>query len=173
MKNYYYLIIVLFLTILYPKAYSNDRYIAFIDVDKIVYESNIGVIEIGNIQSRFKKQYETFKIKEDSLVAQKKEILTKKNILSNDETDKLINNFNIEFQKFNQEKNNFDKNINDEKIEKINKLLKELNSILTNYAEENSIDLIIKKKDIIIGKTSLDITEDIMEIFNKEVKKLN
>jgi len=56
---------------------------------------------------------------------------------------------------------------------KINKLLQQLNSILSSYAVENSIDLIIKKKDIIIGKSSLDITEDIMKIFNNKVKQLN
>ena len=58
-------------------------------------------------------------------------------------------------------------------IMKINKLLQQLNSILSSYAVENSIDLIIKKKDIIIGKSSLDITEDIMKIFNNKVKQLN
>ena len=67
----------------------------------------------------------------------------------------------------------FDNNINEERIVKINKLLQQLNSILANYAEENAIDLIIKKKDIIIGKSSLDITDDIMKIFNNKVKQLN
>jgi outer membrane protein len=87
----------------------------------------------------------------------------------------LINNYNKEFEKFKKEKIDFDNNIDEERIVKINKLLKRLNSILSSYAEDNSIDLIIKKKDIIIGKNSLDITDDIMRIFNKDVKnfKLN
>ena len=51
--------------------------------------------------------------------------------------------------------------------------VQQLNSILSSYTVENSIDLIIKKKDIIIGKSSLDITEDIMKIFNNKVKQLN
>ena len=85
----------------------------------------------------------------------------------------MINIYNEEFEKFKKEKNNFDKNINEERIMKINKLLQQLNYILSSYAVENSIDLIIKKKDIIIGKSSLDITEDIMKIFNNKVKQLN
>jgi outer membrane protein len=85
----------------------------------------------------------------------------------------MINIYNEEFEKFKKEKNDFDNNINEERIMKINKLLQQLNSILSSYAAENSIDLIIKKKDIIIGKSSLDITEDIMKIFNNKVKQLN
>ena len=173
MKSYYNLVFFLFLIILPFKAFSNVKIITFIDVDQIVYKSNIGSKEIGSINSRIDKQYEIFKNNELDLIAQKEEILSKKNILSKSELDKMINNYNKEFEKFNKEKNNFDNNINEERIVKINKLLQQLNSILSSYAVENSIDLIIKKKDIIIGKSSLDITDDIMKIFNNKVKQLN
>ena len=33
--------------------------------------------------------------------------------------------------------------------------------------------MIINKENILIGKTSLDVTEDILDLFNKNVKKLN
>ena len=50
-----------------------------------------------------------------------------------------------------------------------------LNRILGKYAKDNSASLIIQKKNIVIGKTEMDITKPILEIFNKEVKdvKLN
>ena len=173
MKSCKYFVIFLIILVLPLKANSNEKIIAFVDVDQIVYKSNIGNKEIGSINLRFEKQYEIFKNKELELISQQEEILRKKNILSKTELDKLINNFNKEFEKFKNEKIDFDNNINEERIVKINKLLQQLNSILSKYAEENSIDLIIKKKDIIIGKTSLDITDDIMKIFNKEIVKLN
>jgi len=173
MKSYYNLVFFLFLIILPLKAFSNVKVITFIDIDQIVYKSNIGSKEIASINSRFEKQYEIFKNKELDLIGQKEEILSKKNILSKAELDKMINIYNEEFEKFKKEKNDFDNSINEERIMKINKLLQQLNSILSSYAAENSIDLIIKKKDIIIGKSSLDITEDIMKIFNNKVKQLN
>ena len=173
MKSYYNLVFFLFLIILPLKAFSNVKVITFIDIDQIVYKSNIGSKEIASINSRFEKQYEIFKNKELDLIGQKEEILSKKNILSKAELDKMINIYNEEFEKFKKEKNDFDNSINEERIMKINKLLQQLNSILSSYAVENSIDLIIKKKDIIIGKSSLDITEDIMKIFNNNVKQLN
>jgi len=173
MKSYKYLVIYLILIVLPIKVNSNEKIITFINVDQIIYKSNIGSKEIGSINSRFEKQYEIFKKKELDLIAKKEEILSKKNILSKAELDKIINIYNEEFEKFKKEKNDFDNSINEERIMKINKLLQQLNSILSSYAVENSIDLIIKKKDIIIGKSSLDITEDIMKIFNNNVKQLN
>src|SRR6056300_310084 len=134
MKSYYNLVFFLFLIILPLKAFSNVKIITFIDVDQIVYKSNIGSKEIGSINSRIDKQYEIFKNKELDLIAQKEEILSKKNILSKVELDKMINIYNKEFEKFNKEKNNFDNNINEERIVKINKLLQQLNSILSSYA---------------------------------------
>jgi len=173
MKSYKYLVIYLILIVLPIKVNSDEKTITFIDVDQIIYKSNIGSKEIGSINSRFEKQYEIFKKKELDLIAKKEEILSKKNILSKAELDKIINIYNEEFEKFKKEKNDFDNSINEERIMKINKLLQQIKSILSSYAVENSIDLIIKKKDIIIGKSSLDITEDIMKIFNNNVKQLN
>ena len=44
--------------------------------------------------------------------------------------------------------------------------------ILAEYANDNSISIIFQKKNIIIGKTELDITEDILKILNANHKKI-
>ena len=49
-------------------------------------------------------------------------------------------------------------------------MVQSLNKILSKYAEENNISLVMKKKYIVIGKTGLDITDNVLKIFNKEVK---
>ena len=49
-------------------------------------------------------------------------------------------------------------------------MVDKLNSILSKFADENQISLIIQKKFIVIGKSTLDITDKILDIFNKEVK---
>jgi hypothetical protein len=89
MKSYNYLIVVVVLIILSLKAYSNEKIITFIDIDQIVYKSNIGSKEIGSINLIIEKQYEIFRDKEVNLTALKEEILSKKNILSETELDKI------------------------------------------------------------------------------------
>ena len=53
------------------------------------------------------------------------------------------------------------------------KLIKSLNPIFSEYAKKNDISMLIQKKNIIMGKTDLDITEDILIIVNKEIKMIN
>jgi len=50
--------------------------------------------------------------------------------------------------------------------------LKIINEILAEYSTKNKISLIMKKKNIIIGKTELDITKNILSLLNDKIKKV-
>ena len=54
----------------------------------------------------------------------------------------------------------------------VNEILKHINEILTKYSQDKSISLIIEKKNVVIGKTDLDVTSDILSLLNKKVKKI-
>ena len=58
------------------------------------------------------------------------------------------------------------------KISATKKLIKKLNPILSEYSEKNSISIILQKRDIIIGKNSLNITDDIIKILDENVKEI-
>ena len=45
--------------------------------------------------------------------------------------------------------------------------------ILAEYAKNNNIDMVIQKKNIIMGKTDLDITNQILKIVDKKISKLD
>ena len=44
--------------------------------------------------------------------------------------------------------------------------------ILMDYSSEKSISFILPKQSIIIGKSELDITKDIVVILNKKIKSI-
>ena len=48
--------------------------------------------------------------------------------------------------------------------------MKKRNPILTNYAKENNITLILEKKNILVGVKTLDVTNVILNLLNKETK---
>ena len=56
-------------------------------------------------------------------------------------------------------------------LKNINKLMKLINPILINYSNDNSISMILKKKDLVIGKSELDITDEIIIIINRDIKQ--
>ena len=54
-----------------------------------------------------------------------------------------------------------------------NQILKIVNDILAEYSTKNNILLIVDKKNIIIGKTLLDITDDILKIVDEKIEKIS
>ena len=57
------------------------------------------------------------------------------------------------------------------KVENTNNLLKLINPILAKYSTEKKISIILQKKNLIIGKTELDITDEIIKIIDSEIKE--
>ena len=83
-----------------------------------------------------------------------------------DELKSKINNY----KKYRQEKID---SVSKKKIDATSKLLKEITPILTDFSKKNKISLILKKKDIVLGRTDLEITNAIIEIVNSKVKKIS
>ena len=65
-----------------------------------------------------------------------------------------------------EELNNF--NLRKEKISK--SFLIEINKVLREYAESNNIDMILSSSQMLIGKSNLDVTENILKEVNNKIK---
>ncbi len=169
----FFLYIFLFNIILINPLKTENLPTYFVDVQKILTESNAGKKLTKSISDKVNKNLKIFENEEIDLKKKEDEILKQKNILSKEELDNKIVKFKQEVQSFNSKKKKFDLDINNERLKSINKMVKILNEILANYASENSIGLIIQKKNILIGKSELDITNDILKIFNNQVKSIN
>jgi len=48
--------------------------------------------------------------------------------------------------------------------------MKEINPIIINYVKENSISVVLNKKNILIGQASYDITNDLLDLVNIKLK---
>ena len=51
-------------------------------------------------------------------------------------------------------------------------LLSELSKIVSDYAKENSISIVLPKKNIFLGKVELDISNSILDVLNKKLKEV-
>ena len=170
MKYLFRIIIIFFL--ISNISYSSEK-IAFVDIDLIINSSDLGKKLNKNLNEKIKKEDERLKKKEKDLKSKEDKILNQKNVLSEDELNKLLVNLRKEIQNFRQERISINNKFRDQKLKETNSLVSNLNNILANYAEKNSISLIIQKKNIVIGKSELDITKNILDIFNSEVKSIS
>ena len=147
-----------------------EKKIAFIDIDKIINQSEFGKKSFKKIDNDFKNENEKLSKIEKSLVLKEQEILKQKNVLSEDELNSKILDLKKEINNFQKNRKLINEKFNKIRLDKTNEMVQSLNVILSKYADENDISLVIQKKFIVIAKSGLDITNEIMKIFNKENK---
>jgi len=170
MKNFFQIIIIFFFLNSY--CLSQENKIVYIDMDLLISKSLAGKSINTQIKSQNKNNLEKFKKIEIDIKKEDEDISNKKNIISDDEYKKMVNQLNNKIKNYRAMVNeNVDKN-NKLKINATKKLIKKLNPILSDYSEKNSISIILQKRDIIIGKNSLNITDDIIKILDENVKEI-
>ena len=147
-----------------------EKKIAFIDIDMIINQSEFGKKSYKKIDNDFKKENEKLLKIEKNLVSKEKEILNQKNILSEEELNNKVIDLKKEINDFQKKKRLINEKFNKMRLDKTNEMVQSLNNILSKYADENDISLVIQKKFIVIAKSGLDITNEILKIFNKENK---
>ena len=161
--------VVLFFILLSFSTISHaETKVNFVDLNYLINESDPGKkINKLLIDLRSKENKELQNIQE-KLRKKENDFKSKKNILNDEERKKTINKLRSDFNDLNNLKNKKEKEFNQKKAEYINKLLAEVNKILVSYVNKNSIDIVIKKENLITGKKDLDITKFILEELNKK-----
>ena len=158
-----------FLFFLFIAFNSNaETKLSFIEFKYLINESNSGK-EINKLLIELrKKENDKLKRIQEKLKKEEADLKSKSNILSKEDREKKINSLKSSVNDYNNLKNKKEKEFNQKKTEYMNKLLKEINKIMISYIEKNSIDIVIKKENLITGKKELDITEFILEELNKK-----
>ena len=92
--------------------------------------------------------------------------------MSKDKFEKQVVNLRKEIDDYKIIRNKSIYDSNQKMIKAQSSLLNKMTPILTNYSQEKEISIIIPKKNIVIGRTAQDITQDILQIVNKKIKKI-
>jgi len=161
-------IVFLFFFLLIPNAHSE---IYFIDLDKIVNQSDVGKIVNQNILEENKKGDLKFKKIRDDLKKKEDELIKQKNILNDQEFGKKLDILKKEVNDFNLNNKNRLENQRKNLVAYKTKLLKSIEPILIEYMKENNISYILQKKNILIGRDDLNKTNEIINIVNQKVDK--
>ena len=52
------------------------------------------------------------------------------------------------------------------------KIIEALNPIITTFLKKESVQILLQKEQIVFGDNELDITEEILKLFNEKHKKI-
>ena len=146
--------------------------LAYLDVQYIIDNSNLGKIYKKNLKEKSDKFKSELLIKEKKIKEQEIEINNQKNILKENELKTKINKLSEDLKQYQKSKLELNKNFIFEKKKLSSEILKILNPILTKYVDEKNIQIVIEKKNVLVGIKTLDITSNILNIFNEETKNL-
>ena len=147
--------------------------IVYINMDKVMNKSFAGKSLIEQLETIHQSNIEEFKKIEDSLKWEEESIMSQKNILSEEEFAKKINSLKKKISDYKKNRKIKIDSVSKKKVDATTKFFEILNPILADYSKENSISIILRKKDIVIAKSDLDITDSIIELVNLKVKKIS
>ena len=168
--NYLYKFLLIFFIFFISTNLSNSKETAFVDIDYIIANSNIGKKVLENINKLDKKNIENLRKKNKSLQELEITIKNKKNVISEDAFNKEVISFQKKVQEFKVEKNKIVKNFNDFKRKELENIFKKISPIINDYMEENSISVLLDSKNIFMGSKKSNLTKDILDRINKEFK---
>lgn len=149
---------------------ANTKETAFVDIDYIIANSNIGKKVLEKIDKLDKKNIENLQKKNKSLNELEISIKNKQNVVSEEAFNKEVISFREKVQEFKNEKNQIVKNFNDYKKKELENIFKKIGPIINNYMEENSVSVLFDSKNIFMGSKKSNLTEDILNRINKELK---
>ena len=148
-----------------------DTTIAFIDMDKIISTSKPGSSIISQLKDINLKNSKIFENNAKRLKEKETKLISQKNILSELDFQTNIGKLKLEIKNYNASRDKINNKFNKLRINSTNELLKLINPILIKYSNDRSISVILNKKNLVIGKTELDITDEVIKIINKEIKQ--
>ena len=150
-------------------AQADDK-IAFFDLDEVLNKSITGKNIVLKIEKINEKNFKDIQIRKKKLQTLKENLDTKKNILSEEEFKIQFTSLQKELKTFNESNKTISDEFEKVKQKELEKFLKLISPIIEEYIKENSISIVLNKKNVFIAKKEYDITENIIELVNKYAK---
>ena len=149
----------------------SEQKIVFVDMDRLVSASKPGSSIFNQLNDINKKNLDFLKEEEKRFKEKEKKLIAQKNIISKTDFNDRVDKLKSEVDNYNLNRKTMIEKFNKLKVDSTNNLLKLINPILAKYSTQNEISIILQKKDLIIGKIELDITDEIIKIVDNEIKE--
>ena len=165
------ILLTFFFLIFSSIAYGQEK-IVYLDINFLLTQSEVGKYVNSNLKKINDKNNEEFKKIEMNIKSSEEKLIKQKNILKKEDYENKISDLKNEFKSYQEQRKKKNAELTQLRNNAGTEILKHINEILTKYSKNKSISLIIEKKNVVIGKTDLDVTSDILSLLNKKVKKI-
>jgi len=164
-----FLILIIF--VVFTNNVNAETKIAFIDIDYLMKNSNIGKISLKKLENLNNKNIKILKENEKKLKQEENFLLQKRDIISQEEFENEIKILRTKIKEFNANKENIVKEYNKFKSQELKNTLEKFNKKIQEFMSQNSIEMVLDKNNIYMGSVSSDITKNVLVEINNEFKE--
>jgi len=167
LRKFLILITILFFSFNFTIASTNEN-VRYINVDVILNNSDLGKIIINKLKKQNDINIDKIKTIENEIKKENEELTKLKNIITEEEFNKKIVLLKKKIDDFNILKNKLSDELNEFKKKEIKLFFEKINPIIEKYMEQNSIALILDKKNIFVARSDYDMTQELLDLINKD-----
>ena len=167
-----FLLVILFSISSLNSIKANDK-IFYVNMDYLITNTIAGKSLLENLKKEEKLKVDKFKISDEDYKNKEKKILAKKNLVTNEEINKELRSLQVEFQNYRKNKIKEIDQLKAKRNRNILNFIKLINPIIEKYMSDNSIAILLDKKNIFIASKNYDITKNLITLIDKDIKSIN
>ena len=168
-KKFFFFLFFLVLTTNILKA---ENRVSYLDIDFIITNTLAGKKLLALLKKEEELKVNKFKLNDENFKNKEVKILAKKNLISDQEINKEFELLQIEFKKYRKDKIKDVNELKDKRNRNILNFLNLINPIIEKYMNDNSIHILIDKKNVFIANKDYDITNNLIELINNQIKTI-
>ena len=167
LRKFLILITILFFSFNFTIASTNEN-VRYVNIDVILNNSDLGKIIINKLKKQNDANIDKIKTIENEIKKENEELAKLKNIITEEEFNKKLVFLKKKIDDFNILKNKLSNELNEFKKKEIKLFFEKINPIIEKYMEQNSIALILDKKNIFVARSDYDMTQELLDLINKD-----
>ena len=166
-------ILVIFFSVLSINSIKANDKISYVNMDYLITNTIAGKSLLENLKKEEKLKFDKFKISDEDYKNKEKKILAKKNLVTNEEINKELRSLQVEFQNYRKNKIKEIDELKAKRNKNILNFIKLINPIIEKYMSDNSIAILLDKKNIFIASKNYDITKNLITLIDKDIKSID
>ena len=168
-KKFFFILIFISISVNFLKA--EDK-VSYIDIDYILANTLAGKEILNLLKKEEESKINEFKLKENNFKNEENKILAKRNLISKLEINKELKLLQDKFQKYNQVKLKEIDALKNKRNRNIVNFINQINPIIEKYMTDNSIYMLLDKKNVFIASKDYDVTKNLIELIDNQIKTL-
>jgi len=149
-----------------------ENKVFYIDIDYVLTNTLAGKSLLNTLKKEEELKINKYRLDDENFKNKEKKILAKKNLISKGEISKQMRVLQVEFQEYKKEKINEIDKFKKKKNRNILNFLNLINPIIEKYMADNSISILLDKKNVFIASKDYEITYNLIELIDNQIKTI-